>query len=801
VRIGLHTGAAALAGNHYVGLDVHRAARIAAASHGGQVLLSEATRVLAEHELPAGTTLRAVGVHRLKDLQHPEALSQLVLAGLPADFPPLKTLDRHAHNLPIQPTPLVDRTEGVASVTECLRRSEVRLVTLTGPGGTGKTRLGLHVAAELSETFADGVWLVRLSRLADPALVLPTIAQTLGLRETGSQPMEEVLREYVRTRQLLLVLDNFEQVVGAARSVAELLAMSPGLKVLVTSRTALHLRGEKEYLVPPLGLPPAAEVQYPPAPERLSQYAAVALFIERARDALPDFQVTNATAPAIAEICARLDGLPLAIELAAAKIKLLPPPALLQRLERRLPMLTGGARDLEERQQTMRNTLAWSSSLLQPEEQRLFQRLGVFVGGWTLEAAEAVCTTPAGAEPLGLDVLEGLSALVDHSLVQPPMQSAESELGGEPRFGMLHVIREHALEQLRASGEEEAARRAHATRFLALAEDAGPHLYQVEQLEWLDRLERERNNVRAALGWAREHGEVELGMRLAAAMWGFWWQRGPFSEGRRWLEEFLALDAEPSAVPADIQARVHLGVGELALGQGAAETAGGELEVALALARAAGDHRTMAEALGSLGIRATHQSEVQRAAAYFEEGLAVARALGDADTRSTARLLNNCGVLAYFQGRWAEATACFEEALELSQALGNRLRMASCLMSLGWVATHQGDLERAVILERKALTLFWELGNQRRSAEALESLAMTAGVAGEGERAAQLLGVVAALRETIGAPQSKALRKDMDQAVAAARAALGEEAWAAALAAGRALSLDEAVAEALREAG
>jgi non-specific serine/threonine protein kinase len=720
------------------------------------------------------------------------------LPGLPSDFLPLKTLDRHTHNLPIQPTALVDREDGVASLTAWLRRSDVRLVTLTGPGGVGKTRLGLQVAAELSDTFADGVWYVRLSRLTDPALVLPTIAQTLGLHETGSQPSEEVLQEHVRTRQLLLLLDNFEQVVGAAPSVANLLATSPALKVLVTSRVMLHLRGEKEYVVPPLGLPSAAEAQHLPAPERLSQYAAVALFIERARDAMPDFQVTNATAPAVAEICARLDGLPLALELAAARVKVLPPPALLQRLDHQLPLLTGGARDLEARQQTMRNTLAWSYGLLAPHEQRLFRRLGVFVGGWTLEVAEAVCTAPQGAEPLGMDLLEGLSALVDQSLVQQQSLATNGEMGGELRFGMLHVIREHALEQLRMSGEEDALRRAHANCFLALAKEAGPHLFRVEQVDWLGRLEREQSNVRAALGWAREHGEVALGLRLATAIWGYWWQRGPFSEARGWLDEFLALDAELSAVPADVRAQARLGVGELALGQGDAAAARVALEAALVLARAAGDQRTMAEALGSLGILATHQDDAQVAKAYLEEGLSVARALGD--SRSIARLLNNLGVLAYFRGEWPDATERFEEALALSQALGNRLRTASCLMSLGWVATHQGDLERAVALEREALTLFWALGNQRRSAEALESLAMTAGVAGEGVRAARLLGTVAAMRETIGAPQSEALRKDMDQAVVAARAALGEEGWAAAFAASQALSLEEAIAEALGEA-
>jgi predicted ATPase/class 3 adenylate cyclase len=453
VRMGLHTGTPQLVGDHYVGLDVHRAARIAAAGHGGQILLSETTRHLVECDLPAGVTLRDLGAHRLKDLQQPERLTQLVLPDLPADFPPLKTLDTHQHNLAIQPTPLLGRAQELATMTAQLEREDARLVTLTGSAGIGKTRLAMQVAAELVDVFADGVWFVRLSRLVDASLVLPTIAQTLGLTEQGSQPLAALLRAHLAEKRLLLVLDNFEQVVGAALEVATLLETSPGLRVLVTSRVPLRLRGEREYPLPPLPLPKQEHLP----PEALSQYAAVALFIERARGAKPDFVVTAANAPAIAQICAQLDGLPLALELAAARVKVLPPEALLSRLSRSLHVLSGGARDLEERQQTMRAAIAWSEALLAPEEQVLFRWLAVFVGGSTLEAAEAICAPQAeGGAPLGLDLLEGLSTLVDHSLVQ------QREEGSEPRFGMLHVIREYALEQLETSGEAEALRLAHA---------------------------------------------------------------------------------------------------------------------------------------------------------------------------------------------------------------------------------------------------------------------------------------------------------------------------------------------------
>ncbi len=499
-RMGLHTGTAQLVGGHYIGLDVHRAARIAAAGHGSQILLSQATRELAAQALPAGCELRALGAHRLKDLQRPEPLSQLVLAGLPADFPPLKSLDLHHSNLPVQPTPLLGREEQVAALTALLRRDGARLVTLTGPGGIGKTRLAVQVAAELIEDFPDGVWFVRLSRLVDPALVLPTIAQTLGLKEQGSTPFAETLRAHLTEKRLLLLLDNVEQVVAAASEVARLLEACAGVKALVTSRIPLRLRGEREYALAPLPLPERGSGQLA---RELSQYAAVALFIERAQAARADFTVTAANAPAIAEICARLDGLPLAIELAAARVKLLPPEALLARLVHSLTLLTGGARDLEERQQTMRAAIAWSEDLLTPEERSLFRRLAVFAGGATLEAVEAVCLAPTGAEPLDLDALEGLGALVDQSLVQ---QRAEEGEDGEPRFGMLQVIHEYALERLAASGETsgeaEALRRAHAAYYLALAERAKPVLFGPEEGVWVKRLEREHDNLRAALAWA-----------------------------------------------------------------------------------------------------------------------------------------------------------------------------------------------------------------------------------------------------------------------------------------------------------
>jgi predicted ATPase/class 3 adenylate cyclase len=796
VRMGLHTGTPQVVGEHYVGLDVHRAARIASAGHGGQVLLSQATRELVEYSLPQGMTLRELGAHRLKDLQQPERLYQLLLPGLPSDFPPLKTLDTHQHNLPVQPTPILGREAQVGALAALLRGEEGRLVTLIGPGGIGKTRLAVQVAAELVDTFADGVWFVRLARLVDPGLVLPTIAQTLGLKERGSEPLAETLHAYVSEKRLLLVLDNFEQVVRAAPEVATLLEASPGLHVLVTSRVPLHLRGERESPLVPLPLPDHANL---PPPEALSQYAAVALFIERAQAAWPDFAVTAANAPVIAEICARLDGLPLALELAAARVKVLPPEALLARLSRGLQLLSGGARDADERQQTMRATIAWSEDLLTPEERVLLRRLAVFVGGGTFEAAEAICTAPEGLAPLGLDLLEGLTALVDNNLVH------QREESGEPRFGMLQVIREYALERLEASGEAEALRRAHTAYMVALGERAESKLRGPEGGAWLAQLERELDNLRAALGWARERGEAETGLRLAVAVRGFWDARGHLQEGRTWVEGLLALasgvadgaEATTLAVAIGVRVRALLAAGGLALWQGDAAGAAPWLEEAVAVGQAAGDLLTAARALRELGIIAEQQGDLEQAGARYAASLTLMRETGQ--RRGIATTLNDLGVLAVSQGDLERGAASFEEALALYRQDGDRRGVALCLQNLGGVAQRRGEVVQAEALGREGLALLWDLGNLRACTEGLELLASTAGAAGQGERAARLLGAASALRETLGAPQPPQEQVEVEQAVAAARAALGEEAWAAAYAAGRALSREQAIAEALIE--
>ncbi len=534
VRMGLHTGEGTLGGDSYVGLDVHRAARIAACGHGGQIVASDATRALFGSAPAEGISFRDLGEHRLKDLPAPEHLFQIVADGLESEFPPLRTMDARRGNLPQQLTTFVGRRREVEGIEAAL--AESRLLTLTGPGGTGKTRLSLQVAGEVRDAYPDGAYFVPLAPISDPALVVPTIGQALGVREDpGRTPVETVTAE-LRDKQVLLVLDNFEQIVGAAGDVGQILAAAPALQVIVTSREALQLHGEREYPVPPLALPDPLHL---PPLEQLSHYEAVALFIDRARAVKPAFEVTSANAPAVAELCARLDGLPLAIELAAARMKVLAPDAILKRLEHRLSLLSGGARDLPARQQTLRDAIAWSYDLLEQDERTFFVRLSAFLGGATLEAIEVVAT-----EGLGFDAFDGVASLVNKSL----LRQGETE-HGETRFFMLMTIHEYAMEMLAGLPEAAAVRRRHAEHFLAIAEDAAPELFGPKQADLLDSLEHEHDNFRAALAWAMDAGEPSLALRLGAALWRFWQMRGHLREAAERLEALVA-DARAADHPA-----------------------------------------------------------------------------------------------------------------------------------------------------------------------------------------------------------------------------------------------------------
>jgi len=567
-RMALHTGTAEERGGDYFGPTLNRAARLLSSGHGGQVLLSLSTQELVRDQLPLGAGLRDLGVRRLKDVLGPEHIFQLTDPELPASFPPLNTLDVRLNNLPIQPTPLLGREREVAEIADLLRREDVRLLTLTGTGGTGKTRLALQSAAELIDEFEDGVFFVALAPISDPELVASTLAEALSVSESAGRPLKEDLRNYLSNRELLLVLDNFEQVVDAAPLVGELLSGCPGLKALTTSRISLRIYGEHEYAVSPLEMP---DPMHLPPIETLRQYEAIRFFTERARAANAHFSLTNENATVVAEICARLDGLPLAIELAAARIKLLSPQAMCSRLGNPLRFLTGGARDLPERQRTLRGAIAWSHALLDEGEQALFARLSVFSGGCVLDAVEAVCEAEGD---LFVDVLEGLSSLLDKSLLRQ-----EEMVEEEPRFVMLETIREYARERLEVSGEAEEIRRLHAEYFVALAEQGASEQQGPEEAAWLERLDLEHDNMRAALSWMLESEEAGAGLRLSGALWRFWWMRGHYSEGRRWLEEALAKDGRASAV----RAKALEAVGWLADDQGDIDRAVAAAEEGLSL--------------------------------------------------------------------------------------------------------------------------------------------------------------------------------------------------------------------------
>jgi predicted ATPase/class 3 adenylate cyclase len=823
VRMALHTGAAEEREGDYFGPPVNRVARLLSAAHGGQVLLSLATQELVRDASPVDARLEDLGERRLKDLFRPERVFQITTPDLPSEFPPLRTLESLRNNLPLQPTPLVGREREVEEVCERLRQEDIRLLTLTGPGGTGKTRLALQAAADLLEDFEDGVFFVYLAATTDPDLFLTQVAGALGLQESGDVPLEDLLKEYLGRRELLLVLDNFEQLLSAVPLVGELLSAAPRLKGLATSRIPLGIYGEHEYAVPPLSVPDTKRL---PPIEVLSQYEAVRLFIDRASAAKRGFEITSENAPAVAEICARLDGLPLAIELAAARIKLLPPKVLLTRLANRLKLLTGGPKDLPARQRTLRGAIEWSHDLLEEGEKTLFARLSVFSGGRTLEAIEAICNAEGD---LPVDALDGVSSLLDKSLLVREETSEE-----ESRFVMLETIHEFAREMLQESGEAAEVSRLHAEYFLTFAEEAEPELEGPDQVAWMERLEADLDNFRAALSWLLEVGEAELALRIGAALSLFWRIRGHLSEGRRWLSEGLS---GGDAAPAGVRARAMLVLGDLAWKQGDYPQGEEKLEASLALCREAGDRRGEAQALNSLGFIASEHNDLERAEKLLEESLALGRKASMPVVINSA--LNSLAALAAYRNDYARATVLLEEGLGIARAAGDVRGIAIHTTSLGATAVVTGEFERAEALLQQGREMFWKLGDwlhvsvadlnlgnlalarndfdlaekqglkvildlQERADVfgidgALDILASVTASRGEIRRAARIWGGVEGYRDARDIPWAPDEREMIEPRIDAARTRLDEADWTMAWEEGRAMTLDQAVDYALEE--
>jgi len=787
VRMGLHTGEAELVGGDYMGFDIHRAARVAATGHGGQVVLSDPTRVLVEHALPEGVGLRDLGEHRLKDLARRERLWQLTIPGLASDFPPLKSLDFTPNNLPTQLTSFVGRDRELAQAKELLGKT--RLLTLTGPGGTGKTRLSLQLAAEASDGFADGVYWVPLAPITDPELVPNAIIQSLGLQESGNLTARDVLLAHVKERQLLLVLDNFEQILDAAPAVAEILQTGPQVKAIASSRSPLRVYGEQEYAVPPLGVPDGSKVA---TVESLSQFESVKLFIERAVAVKPDFEVTNENAPAVAQITALVDGLPLAVELAAARIRLMNPQAMLARLEGRLGDLGGGSRDLPARQQTLRGAIAWSYDLLDETQRRLFAHFAVFTGGASLSHVERVCGEHEG----DVDILEGLETLVEHSLLRPVDDPDEA------RFLMLHVIREYALERLEERDDASEVRQRHAEAYLGEVEDAAPHLLASDSKRWLDHLDIEQANIRAAMDWFVKTDQAQPALKLAWAAWRFWQIRGHISEGIARAEEAVALPG--AAEHAGELMRAYEALGGLEWWRGVdTERCYDWYEKALELARVAGTKEELADALYNITFPTQYSARgggseaadiAERVKAQYEEARALYRELGARDKELRAAW--GLSQVHQFIGQWDKSVELMEGsgAESYFRDKGATFDLIWTLHTLGQGTSRTGQLERSRAVLREGMTLLRDTRDVSGIAIYLEDFADLELVSGHPERAARLLGASAAAREStgVGISQQSTNFQRLDPLDYMTQAELD-----AALAAGGRMSLDEAIEYAL----
>ena len=857
VRVGVHTGArddVEERDGDYFGPPLNRTARLMAAGHGGQVLVSGMTAQLAGERLPPGVTLDDLGEHRLKDLQRPEHIFQLRIDGLPDDHPPIRTLDRRQNNLPTQATPFVGREVEIAQARELLARPEVRLLTFSGPGGIGKTRLSVQVAAEVSDAFPDGVHFAALETIREPAMLLSAIAAAAGIPESAERPTAEVLAEALRGRRLL-VLDNFEQVVPGGPLIADLLRACPELKALVTTREALRVYGEHEFRVPTLSIGRDGSDDV--------GSDALRLFADRAHAVRHGFAIDPGNRATVAAICRRVDCLPLAIELAAARLRIFTPESLLQRLDRALPLLSAGMRDLPGRQQTLRSAIDWSYELLDEAERALFRQLAVFEGGFTLEAAEAVCRVD------GLMLFDGIDSLVGKSLLVQDEDEAD-------RFAMLNVIHEYAAEQMAAGEDVPALRDRHAAYHLALAERVEPEFRGAGQREWGERFERKQPNFRAALDWLAGRARWEEAWQLAGALYTFWFLRGHRVEARSRLEGLLAASASvPGAAESLARAKVLHGVATLSQGV-EPDQARRMFHESLAIRRAAGDKRGMMSSLNNLGNIARYGGDYAAAEQLYDEARAISAELKDEWAESV--LSTNLGVLAQMRGDYAlarerfehglaitrrrgdqymtavalaglgetagavgdevEARRWLEESLALHRQTGNRQAAADALNELGHLAAHQGDFRAAHRLYDEALGLAQEVGHRRRVgavlrsqamlsidqgdvvaargrlheavetllalgeqrylASALEALAGLHAIDEQPEQALALAAAAAAQRRAIGAPCPPSEQARLDRWLSVAREQLGPDEQADAEALGGLMNVEDALREFLR---
>lgn len=771
IRMALHTGVTEERGDDYVGPVLNRLGRLLSVSQGGQILLTQATSELVRDSLPEGAELQDLGVHRLKDLIRPEQIYQLNAPGLLSSFPPLKTLDVFPHNLPLQLTSFVGREKEILEVKRELLGD--RFVTLTGPGGTGKTRLGLQVAAELLELFPDGVWLVEFASLSDASLVPQTVAGVLGVRESSGRPTISVLTDYLRNRELLLILDNCEHLLLASSQLVEaFLQACPNLCILATSREALNIPGEISYRVPSLSIPDPRRLA--PLLE-LSKYESMQLFVQRAEIIRPGFELNESNAHAVAQICRRLDGIPLAIELSVARVKMMPVEQVAARLDDRFRLLTGGSRNALPRHQTLRALIDWSYDLLSDMERTLFLRLSVFAGGWTLDAAEAICADESIRQG---DVLDLLTQLVNKSLVIP-----ESKKNGEARYRLLETIRQYARERLLEAGGGETVRERHLEYYLKLSEQAEPELRGPHQIAWLDRLEDEVDNIRAALEWSFDTN-VEAGLRILSALLWFWHIRSGKVEGIEWLERALASETEerngapPSPARALLRGKALNAVGTLMIMHGDAdracqfsreslelneglgpagrrgvahalwnlaqgdsyhedlEQAGALAEKSMALYREVGDKFGVAQCLDHLGSYALIRADYRRAKQLWEDDLALRRELGDKD--GIAWSLSLLANLALWKGEHEQAWQLYTESQNAFREIGNKWAVSMALSGMGSVMLSQGNFEQASKLYEEALAYGRDMGDQNTIAGRRYDLARVAWSMGEYERAARM---------------------------------------------------------------